>query len=64
MDLFDDRPEEGSTEGNSPEYTVGELSGAIKRVIENEFGHVRVRAEVGRVSLPRSGHMYLDLTRQ
>lgn len=65
MDLFDDRPENGpdgpSTQDNSPEYTVGELSGAIKRVIENEFGHVRVRAEVGRVSLPRSGHMYLDL---
>jgi len=40
---------------------VGELSGAIKRVIENEFGHVRVRAEVGRVSKPRSGHLYLDL---
>ena len=65
MDLFDDHPEDGpedkNPQGNSPEYTVGELSGAIKRVIENEFGHVRVRAEVGRVSLPRSGHMYLDL---
>lgn len=65
MDLFDDQPEDGpdanAQEGNSPEYTVGELSGAIKRVIENEFGHVRVRAEVGRVSLPRSGHVYLDL---
>lgn len=61
MDLFDDAPDEGPAGDNSPEYTVGELSGAIKRVIENEFGHVRVRAEVGRVSLPRSGHMYLDL---
>jgi exodeoxyribonuclease VII large subunit len=61
MDLFDDGPDEADPQGNSPEYTVGELSGAIKRVIENEFGHVRVRAEVGRVSLPRSGHVYLDL---
>jgi len=65
MDLFDDRPDDGSGDGptgnNSPEYTVGELSGAIKKVIENEFGHVRLRAEVGRVSLPRSGHVYLDL---
>ncbi|KIN71739.1 exodeoxyribonuclease VII large subunit [Sulfitobacter guttiformis] len=61
MDLFDDGPEDAPAAGNSPEYTVGELSGAIKRVIENEFGHVRVRAEVGRVSLPRSGHVYLDL---
>lgn len=61
MDLFDDGPDETPAGDNSPEYTVGELSGAIKRVIENEFGHVRLRAEVGRVSLPRSGHVYLDL---
>ncbi|MBB3993005.1 exodeoxyribonuclease VII large subunit [Sulfitobacter undariae] len=61
MDLFDDGPDDTHAAGNSPEYTVGELSGALKRVIENEFGHVRLRAEVGRVSLPRSGHVYLDL---
>jgi exodeoxyribonuclease VII large subunit len=57
MDLIDD-PSEGQ---NAPEYSVTELSGAIKRVIEGEFGHVRIRGEVGRVSLPRSGHIYLDL---
>tara|TARA_R100000935_G_scaffold10114_2_gene20199 strand:+ start:2680 stop:4215 length:1536 start_codon:yes stop_codon:yes gene_type:complete len=57
MDLIDD-PREGE---NSPEFTVTELSGAIKRVIEGEFGHVRIRGEVGRVSRPRSGHIYLDL---
>ena len=38
-----------------------ELSGAIKRVIEGEFSHVRIKGEVGRVSRPRSGHIYLDL---
>ncbi|MFZ1339028.1 MAG: exodeoxyribonuclease VII large subunit, partial [Paracoccaceae bacterium] len=47
--------------GNSPEYTVSELSGAVKRVIEGEFGMVRVRGEVGRVSRPASGHLYFDL---
>ncbi len=57
MDLIDD-PQPGQ---NNPEYTVTELSGAIKRVIEGEFGHVRIRGEVGRVSRPRSGHIYLDL---
>ena len=57
MDLIDD-PAEGI---NQPEFTVTELSGAIKRVIESEFGHVRIRGEVGRVSRPRSGHIYLDL---
>ncbi|UWR29059.1 exodeoxyribonuclease VII large subunit [Sulfitobacter sp. W002] len=57
MDLFDDP----AAAGNSPEFTVTELSGAIKRVIEGEFAHVRIRGEVGRVSRPRSGHVYLDL---
>ena len=56
-DLIDDPPE-GE---NAPEFSVSELSGAIKRVIEGEFGHVRVKGEVGRVSRPRSGHVYLDL---
>lgn len=56
MDLIDDEPQ-----GNAPEFTVSELSGAVKRVIEGEFGFVRVRGEIGRVSLPRSGHVYLDL---
>jgi exodeoxyribonuclease VII large subunit len=48
-------------QGNLPEFTVSELSGAIRRVIEGEFGLVRVRAEVGRVSRPASGHLYFDL---
>ncbi|WP_135501783.1 exodeoxyribonuclease VII large subunit [Roseovarius aestuariivivens] len=55
MDLLDDAP------GNAPEFSVSELSGAIKRIIEGEFAHVRVKGEVGRVSRPRSGHLYLDL---
>ncbi|MGB1215376.1 MAG: exodeoxyribonuclease VII large subunit [Pikeienuella sp.] len=59
MDLIDDDgPEPG---GNSPEFSVSELSGAVKRVVEGAFDHVRVRGEVGRVSRPRSGHLYLDL---
>lgn len=53
--------EEDSTGGNAPEFTVSEVSGAIKRVLEGEFGRVRVRGEVGRVSRPSSGHIYLDL---
>ncbi len=58
MDLIDDTP---APQGNQPEYTVSELSGAVKRVIEGEFGLVRVRGEVGRVSRPASGHLYFDL---
>jgi exodeoxyribonuclease VII large subunit len=51
--------EESAT--NAPEFTVSELSGAVKRVIEGEFGRVRVRGELGRVSCPASGHCYLSL---
>ncbi|WP_333814632.1 exodeoxyribonuclease VII large subunit [Tabrizicola sp.] len=57
MDLIDDP----APQGNQPEFTVSELSGAVKRVIEGEFGLVRVRGEVGRVSRPSSGHLYFDL---
>jgi exodeoxyribonuclease VII large subunit len=61
---MDDLIEEGGpeqTSGNAPEFTVSELSGAVKRAIESGFSHVRVRGEIGRLSLPRSGHVYLDL---
>ncbi len=53
-----DSPQVGE---NSPEFSVSEISGAIKRVIEGEFSQVRIRGEIGRVSMPRSGHVYLDL---
>jgi exodeoxyribonuclease VII large subunit len=61
MDMFDDTGPDAGQPGNQPEYTVSELSGAVKRVIEGEFGLVRVRGEVGRVSRPASGHLYFDL---
>lgn len=60
MDLIDDGGAAPGA-GNVPEYTVSEISGAVKRTIEQEFAFVRVRGEVGRVSRPRSGHVYLDL---
>ena len=57
MDIFEDSP----APGNAHEYTVSEISGAVKRVIEGEFGSVRVRGEISRVSRPSSGHLYFDL---
>ncbi len=57
MDLIDD----DTPTGNAPEFSVSDLSGAVKRVIEGAFDHVRVRGEVGRVFRARSGHLYLDL---
>ncbi|MCJ8138958.1 exodeoxyribonuclease VII large subunit [Falsirhodobacter halotolerans] len=55
MDLFE------TPDDNAHDFTVSELSGAVKRVIEGEFGQVRVRGEIGRVSRPASGHLYYDL---
>lgn len=56
MDLIED-----AAGNNAHEYTVSEISGAVKRVLEGEFGRVRVRGEIGRVSRPSSGHLYFDL---
>jgi exodeoxyribonuclease VII large subunit len=50
-----------SAEGNAYEFSVSELSMALKRTVEDNFGYVRVRGELGRVSRPASGHLYLDL---
>lgn len=46
---------------NQPEFTVSELSQALKRTIETAYDHVRVRGELGRVTIARSGHMYADI---
>lgn len=46
---------------NTPEFTVSELSASIKRTVEDAFGQVRVRGELGRVTLAKSGHLYFDL---
>src|ERR1700754_1234828 len=54
-------PAPGRPGSNLPEFTIAELTGALKRTIEGEFGLVRVRAEIGKVTVPRSGHVYLTL---
>ena len=59
-ELLDDE-EAGEPVSNVAEYSVSEISGALKRTLEDTFGHVRVRGELGRVSRPGSGHLYLDL---
>ena len=46
---------------NILEFTVSELSIAIKNIIEDNFEYVKVRGEIGRVSAPSSGHIYLDI---
>ena len=46
---------------NSPALTVSELSGALKRTIENAFGQVRVRGEISGLRRHASGHCYFTL---
>ncbi|MGD9617593.1 MAG: exodeoxyribonuclease VII large subunit [Alphaproteobacteria bacterium] len=46
---------------NLPEYTVSELSLALKRAIEDGFGFVRVRGEVSGWKRHGSGHCYFAL---
>src|ERR1700761_5176593 len=47
--------------GNVPIFTVGELSGALKRTIEQAYGHVRLRGEISGCKPHGSGHIYLAL---
>ena len=47
---------------NIAEYTVSELSGAVKRTVEDTFGYVRVRGEISGYRGPHSsGHSYFAL---
>jgi exodeoxyribonuclease VII large subunit len=47
---------------NLPEWTVSELSSALKRTVEDAYGHVRVRGEISGYRGPHSsGHVYFAL---
>src|SRR5918993_387683 len=44
---------------NAPEWSVSDLAGALKRTLEDSFGHVRLRGEVSGYRGPHSsGHVY------
>jgi exodeoxyribonuclease VII large subunit len=50
------------TLANAPEFTVTELSSALKRTVEDAYGHVRVRGEITGFRGPHSsGHCYFSL---
>ena len=46
---------------NAHEYSVSELAFSLKRTVEETYGRVRVRGELGRVVIAKSGHMYVDV---
>ncbi|MDP2119257.1 MAG: exodeoxyribonuclease VII large subunit [Hoeflea sp.] len=56
FDAKDDSP------SNATEFTVSELSGSIRRTVEDAFGFVRVRGEISGYRGPHSsGHAYFSL---
>ena len=58
-DLIESQPEPPGS--NSPEMSVSELANALKRTVEENYAFVRVRGELGRVVLAKSGHLYFDI---
>jgi len=47
--------------GNLPVFSVGEISQAVKRSLESQFDHVRVRGEISGFKRAASGHLYMSL---
>ena len=58
---MDDTSIAAPVRSNLAEYTVAELSRALKRSIEENFAYVRVRGEISGFKRHGSGHCYLSL---
>jgi exodeoxyribonuclease VII large subunit len=59
-DAATSRPSSGPG-ANLPEFSVTELSAALKRAVEDQFAFVRVRGEISGLKFHSSGHVYFDL---
>jgi exodeoxyribonuclease VII large subunit len=53
--------ESETTRPNLPEFSVSELSAALKRTVEEAYPFVRVRGEISGLKVHSSGHVYFDL---
>ena len=51
----------GKAPGNVPEFSVSEISQAVKRTLEGTFERVRVRGEISGFKRAASGHLYMAL---
>jgi exodeoxyribonuclease VII large subunit len=51
----------GAIANNVPEFSVSEISGAVRRTLEGAFSRVRVRGEITECKRYPSGHIYLSL---
>ena len=64
--IWDHDPETGEiiedAKSNAGEYSVSEIANALKRTLEDTFGHVRVRGEISGFKGPSaSGHCYFAI---
>jgi exodeoxyribonuclease VII large subunit len=59
--MSDSQMSDNQSGSNIHEYSVSEISGALKRTVEDQFGYVRVRAELSGVKRAASGHVYFSL---
>ena len=55
------RMQSSDIKSNAHEYSVAELSFALKRNIEENFGRVRIRGELSSAKIAASGHGYFTL---
>ncbi len=61
---MEESPENTAPDGpvhNLPEYSVSEISQALKRTLEDTFPRVRIRGELTGFKRAASGHMYFKL---
>src|ERR1044071_7395964 len=61
MDNLDPPVAPASGASNVPEFSVSELSFALRRQLEGAFPRVRGRGELSQPSFPRSGHCYFRI---
>lgn len=58
-DLFSQHA--NSAHSNVPDMSVSDLALSLKRTLEENFGHIRVRGELTGLKLAASGHLYGDI---
>ena len=54
-------PDLRDPQSNQAEFTVSELSSALKRTVEDSYRYVRVRGEISGFKRAASGHLYMTL---
>lgn len=60
--MTDLRPDPAPAEpDNARAYSVSELAFALKRTLEDQYGFVRLRGELSKVTFHSNGHVYLSL---